>query len=485
MAVSPAHLRYIRAGIVGAAREGTALARYLLHCGAEVTLSDSKSADALGDRVAELAGLDLHLVLGSNPPELLDVDVLFLSPGVPPYAPIVQQARAKGVPISSEPRFFTQIFPGLVVGITGSAGKTTTAALTAQMYAAGGRDTWLGGNIGMPLLARLIDEPPPEVAVMELSSFQLELFAPEYQGDAVERRRSIASRAISLGGWSPSIAAITNITPNHLDRHPSMEDYIRAKANILRFQSEGDWAILSADDAATRALAAQTRARPLFFSLEETVAEGVFLQGERLLLRQDGRERLLVDTGKIRLRGRHNWANVAAAACCAVAGGVDPSAVQEVAVSFTGVAHRLEPVRDWRGVLFVNDSIATAPERAMAALSSFSEPLVLLAGGRDKHLPWDDWADLVIQRVRVVIAFGEASPIIVGALDQARERHRLAPSSGPKLSVVESLEQAVVEAASVAQTGDVVLLSPGGTSFDAFVDFEARGARFRELVGLL
>jgi len=473
----------LKAGVVGAAREGTALARYLAACGAQVTLSDSKTADQLGDRLADLAGVDVRLLLGGNPAELLDADVIFLSPGVPPTAAIVQQARAAGVPLSSEPRLFTQTFPGRVVGITGSAGKTTTTSLVAAMYQAGGRRTWLGGNIGAPLIARLMDDDMAEIAAMELSSFQLELFAPDYQGSATEQRRSAASRAVSLEGWSPPVAAITNITPNHLDRHPNMDDYVRCKAHLLAFQRPGDWAILNADSPPAAALASRTVARVLRSSLVSDVPEGVCLRAEQLWLRLDGREHRLCGREEIALRGDHNLANVAMAACCALAGGIDLEAMRGVARTFAGVPHRLEHVRVWRGVAYINDSIATAPERAMAALRAYDEPVVLLAGGRDKHLPWDEWADLALARARAVVAFGEAAPIIEQALAQARARR--AASSAAALVSVATLDEAVARAAALAQPGDVVLLSPGGTSFDAYADFEARGAHYRALVDAL
>jgi len=479
--ILPESWRGLKTAIIGAAREGTALARYLAHCGARVILSDSRPTDALQGRLAAIEGLDIQLILGGNPPSLLDADVLFLSPGVPPTAPIVQEARARGVPLSSEPRLFTQSVAAPIVGVTGSSGKTTTTTLVGEMYAAQGSRTWVGGNIGAPLTERLLESERPDVAVMELSSFQLELFSPEYQGATVAERRSAASRVISVEGYSPHVAAVTNITPNHLDRHPSMEDYIQAKSHILAFQSPGDCAVLNWDDPVTRSLGARARGRVLYFSLEQPVAEGAYLQEGALLARLDGRESALCQFDEIKLRGRHNVANVLTAACCALAGGVGVEAIRRVATSFTGVPHRLEPVRVWRDVLFVNDSIATSPERAIAALRSYSEPLVLLAGGRDKHLPWEEWADLVLQRVRVVVAFGEAAPIIERALAEAHARRNGLVDSIVMCSAP-TLDEAVAVAARLSRPGEVVLLSPGGTSFDAFEDFEARGRGFRELV---
>ena len=475
-------LRGLRVGIVGAAREGLALTRYLLACGAGVTLSDTKPAEALGEGVAALADRGAQLVLGGAPLDLDGLDVLFLSPGVPPTAPVVREARERGLPLSSEPRLFTQVCRAPVVGITGSAGKTTTTALVGHMLEQAGLRTWVGGNIGTPLTERLLDPQGPDVAVMELSSFQLELFSPAYQGEAVEARRSAASRVLSLEGWSPRVAAVTNITPNHLDRHPSMEDYARAKANIVAYQTPDDWAVLNADDARSHALAGEARGRVLRFSLGGAVAEGGYRRGEGLYLRLDGRERMLCTTEQVLLRGAHNLANVLAAACCASAVGVPPEAMGEAIRAFRGEPHRLEVVREVGGVTWVNDSIATSPERVLAALRAYREPLVLLAGGRDKHLPWEEWADLVLERVRTVIAFGEAVPIITAALEAARQRRGLQNGEGSGLEVVATLEEAVGAAARCARSGEVVLLSPGGTSFDAYADFEARGRAFCDLV---
>ncbi len=468
-------LRGLRATIIGAAREGIALARFLAAQGAQVALSDAKLAEALGGALAELEGLPVRLALGGHPPDLLDVDVLFLSPGVPLGAPLVQEARRRGVPLSSEPRLFTQLCRAPVVGITGSSGKTTTTTLVGRMLEEDGRRTWVGGNIGRPLIGELLGCQEPEVAVMELSSFQLELFHGDCQGAETERLRTEASRAISLEGWSPPVAVVTNITPNHLDRHASMEEYIHAKAAILDYQAPVDWAVLNSDNEATVAFAGRARGQVARFSLRGSVACGAMLRGDELWLRLAGREAPICHRRELRLRGEHNVANVLAAACAASLAGASLDAVRAVATTFAGVPHRLEIVRRWRDVTFVNDSIATSPERAIAALRAFDEPLVLLAGGRDKHLPWDEWADWVRRKVRVVVAFGECAPLIEAALAGS-------PPGGPTVRRAKDLPGAVALAARMAQAGEVVLLSPGGTSFDAFADFEARGQAFRDLV---
>jgi UDP-N-acetylmuramoylalanine--D-glutamate ligase len=465
----------LRAAIIGVAREGTALARYLAASGATVTLSDVKPATQLEEALRGLDGLPVRLALGGHPPDLLDVDVLFLSPGVPLTAPLVRQARERGIPISSEPRLFVQMYAGPVVGITGSSGKTTTTTLIGRMLGASGKHVWVGGNIGMPLIGQLAGEESAELAVMELSSFQLELFRIETQGERVEAMRSNASQAIAIGAWSPKIAVVTNITPNHLDRHPSMENYIWAKAAVVDYQRQGDWAVLNRDDENAYGFRGRTAGHIALFSLVEPVDQGAYLIGDVLRLRLAEQDEVLCGRDAIRLRGQHNVANMLAAACAARLAGADIAAIRSVATEFEGVPHRLEVVRRWNSITFVNDSIATTPERAIAALRAFSEPLVVLAGGRDKHLPWDRWAEWVQRKARVAILFGECAPLIRAALAEVNGLTTV-------LHQCDDLPAAVALARDVARPGEVVLLSPGGTSFDAFTDFEARGLAFRQLV---
>jgi UDP-N-acetylmuramoylalanine--D-glutamate ligase len=442
-----------RALIVGLAREGTDLARYLAAAGAAVCVTDRRSADDLADRLAELADVPLELGLGGHPLSLLaGRDVVYLSPGVPPELPLVVEARRQGLPVSSATELFFARCPAPIVGITGSSGKTTTTALTGEVFAQAGRKVLVGGNIGVPLLGRLGEITPDSWVVLELSSFQLE-----------PMRRS------------PHVAAITNITPNHLDRHSSMEAYTAAKLQIVAHQAPADWAVLNADDPV---LAATPGAgRRLRFSLE-TAVEGAYLADDWLVLRRDGTETPVAPRSEVRLRGRHNLANALAVCAIAAAAGIAPEAVRAALAQFAGVPHRLEPVAEVDGVCYVNDSIATSPERSIAALESYDAPIVLLAGGRDKHLPWDRWAELVGRRVRHLVLLGEAQDLIAeAARGQGAARvpqHRVA-----------TLDQAVELAHDLARPGDVVLLSPGCTSYDQFRDFEERGARFRAAIRAL
>ena len=475
--------------IVGLAREGQAAAQWLAARGAHIIASDLRPpAEDVREKM-EAAGV--RLMIGPQTPDLLrHANVVVVSPGVPQEIPLLQGARARNIPITTEPRLFAQGNPAPLVGVTGSSGKTTTATLVARMLEASGFQTWLGGNIGSPLLPQIANIRAQDRVVMELSSFQLIYWqstapwpqapAPWNSGDAI----------------SPQIAAILNLTPNHLDRHPSMAHYIAAKANILAAQKPGDAAILNRDDPLLAAwirsgqveIAAgpgqKARSFPLAGRLitfgfdKPQQGDGAWLSKGRIYLRHHGQTRLITTTANVQLRGQHNLANVLAAVAIASAAGASRTGLRDAIRSFRGVPHRLEEVlRTPDNIVWINDSIATAPERAIAALRSYQRPIILLAGGRDKDLPWQDWAQEAQKRARIIIAFGEAAPIIQRAL----QKH---PAQGqrPPLHQVKDLPQAVQLAHQLARTNDVVLLSPGGTSFDAYVDFAARGQHFRQLV---
>jgi UDP-N-acetylmuramoylalanine--D-glutamate ligase len=471
--------------ILGLARQGSALTRFLLDLGAHVTGSDMRTAEDLAQTIAGLNAFaegrpgTLQVALGGHPLGLIDgKDLVCLSGGVSPALPIVEEAVRRGISLSNDGALTLRHCPVPVIGITGSAGKTTTTTLVGLILEASGYTTHVGGNIGRPLIDRLSEIRSGDKVVMELSSFQLELF-----------------------DRSPQVAALLNITPNHLDRHPSMSHYAAAKANILRSQTRSDTSVLSADDAYTgpwlengrceipagegqQAVYFPLQAQPLAFSLQHKVRAGAFLADDRLVYRGlgDG-DAVICEARDVRLRGRHNLGNILAAACIAGAAGATIDAMRQVATSFGGVEHRLEIVRQRSGVMWVNDSIATAPERTIAALRSFNEPLVLLLGGRDKHLPWDECAaELNAGNVRHVILFGEASGLIAEALAQHAEQVGL---PGVPVTVRPGLTDAVITAEQVAEAGDVVLLAPGCTSFDAYPDFAARGQHFRTLVEAL
>jgi UDP-N-acetylmuramoylalanine--D-glutamate ligase len=431
-----------RALVIGLAREGLDLARFLTTHGAAVTVTDRKSESELAEAIAQLAGRDVTYRLGGHSAGDLDgIDVVYASPGVPPEHPLLVEARRRDIQLSSLVELFFALCPAPIVGITGSAGKSTTTSLIGDILAADGRDVFVGGNIGRPLLGKLADMSPTSWVVLELSSFQLEPLRV-----------------------SPHIALVTNVTPNHLDRHPTMEAYWAAKGQILAHQSPSDWAVLNADDAWSQRYSPRGRVKR--FSLTDRV-DGAYLAGDQLVLD----DAPLLSSTDVPLRGRHNLANVLAAMATTQTAGVTREAMRAAIGAFKGVAHRLQTVAEHDGVAFVDDSIATAPERSIAALRAYDEPLILIAGGRDKHLPMDEWARLIVERVKHVVLLGEMGDLVAQALATADPDYRA-------LSHADTMDDAVRQASLVAAPGDVVLLSPGGTSYDMYPDFEARGRDF-------
>lgn len=444
-----------KVAVLGFARQGKALARWLPSIGARVLISDARPAEKLAAETADFP--DVEFVLGGHPESLLEgVDLLCLSGGVSPDLPIVQAARQRRIPLSNDAQLFVERCHAPVIGITGSAGKTTTTTLTGEIMRRSGLTTWVGGNIGDVLLDVLPEMRAEDVVVMELSSFQLELMTS-----------------------SPRIGAILNITPNHLDRHSTMENYIRAKANLILHQASNDIAVLGYDDGGSHALSEAVRGDLVWFSAKTMVADGAFMAGQRLLVvgrsSAGGEPRVVCSREDIPLRGDHNVLNVLAACAIAGANGATPEMMEATIRDFKAVPHRLEVVRVVNDVTYINDSIATAPERVVAALRSFSEPLILLAGGKDKKLPWEDMIRLALATCRHIVAFGEAGDLVV-------EMVRQVAGNSESVTRVTILEEAVSKAAALAQPGDVVLLSPGGTSYDAYLDFAERGEHFRQLV---
>jgi UDP-N-acetylmuramoylalanine--D-glutamate ligase len=449
--------------ILGAARQGIALARWLSHHGSNVTLSDSRTADELASARASLADTSVNWAVGGHPLELLDhTDVLFPSGGVPLTLPIVQEAIKRGITLSNDTQVFMEVAPCKTIGITGSAGKTTTTTLVGEMAKLDRRPqiadrprSYVGGNIGDPLINHVDDMKADDLAILEISSFQLDQMT-----------------------ISPNISAILNITPNHLDRHGTMEAYTNAKARILEFQTAQDTAILGHEDKGAWSLRDKVKGKLLTFSLHDLDEgfSGAYLHDGLLNLRDGNAYLPLMLREKIQLRGDHNVANVLAAFTIGHAAGFKLDDMLEAVEEFRGVPHRLELVRELHGVRWYNDSIATAPERSMAAIHAFDEPIVLLLGGRDKKLPWEDIAKLIHQRVDHVVVFGEAAELIQKAVATAGAARSV------DLQRVKDLKQAVLKAAEVASAGDVVLLSPGGTSYDEFNDFAERGEVFRKWV---
>lgn len=428
-----------------------------------MVITDLRSADELAPAIEDLAGVPVEFVLGGHPDELVDgADLLCLSGGVPADLPLAQQARRRGIPVTNDSQLFLEDCQARTIGVTGSAGKTTTTALLGEMarrwaHGAGSR-AWVGGNIGRPLLSDLGQIGKDDLVVMELSSFQLELMT-----------------------LSPSIAVVLNLTPNHLDRHRTMDAYRAAKSRILEFQKPSDVAVLGAEDGGAWSLREGVQGRRMAFARRLPPGiDGAELVDEAIVVRRGGAVHRVGPRSAIRLRGEHNLLNVLAACAAAAAAGVPEAAMAEAIAAFAGVPHRLKLVRRVRGADWYNDSIATTPERSLASLRSFDEPLVLLAGGRDKDLDWREFGDVVRRRVDHLVLFGEAAAKIAEAVGP--------PAADARLQTIDrspDLRGAVDVAARRATAGDIVLLAPGGTSFDEFRDFAERGDRFEEWVKAL
>jgi len=459
-----------RVVIFGFGRQGQALARWLPTMGAKVVVTDSRTAEQIGLRRRDYPGVRFYL--GDHPEDvLIGARYICVSGGVPLDLPILELAKSRNITFTNDAQLFMERCPAPIVGITGSAGKTTTTSLVAKIAEKAGYKVWLGGNIGNVLIDDLPNIKQDDLVVMELSSFQLELMT-----------------------ISPQVATILNLTPNHLDRHGSMENYAAAKANIIRYQNPNDVAVLGWDNQITKSMEVLVEGELVAFSRYDMIPNGAFMAGNRLLVAgsasYDMMPHVVCEREDIPLRGDHNVLNVLAA--CAIAGsiglaidrpGVMPEAMCEAIQEFKAVIHRLEVVREVDGVTYVNDSIATAPERLFAALTSYDERLVLLIGGADKDLPWEAVLQVALQKSRHIIIFGEegekqVSTKVMKLLDLMRVKEG-------QVSQVVTLDDAVKRAAEIAIAGDVVLLSPGVTSYDAYDKFALRGEHFRQLVSEL
>ena len=449
--------------ILGAARQGLALARYLNAQGANVTLNDQRSPEQMKATLETMQHLNIKWVLGEHPYSLLDhADLLCLSGGIPLDLPIVIEAQRRGIELSNDSQIFMQAVSCPIIGITGSAGKTTTTTLVGRIMQAAFEPqqvVWVGGNIGLPLIDRVDEIQSVDRVVLELSSFQLEQMT-----------------------CSPNIAAVLNITPNHLDRHGTLEAYTQAKAHILDFQFPDSIAILNREDPGSWNLRPRVKGQLVSFGLSRPQDDfvGSFLEDEWCCLQTPQGVLRVCPRENIALRGEHNLLNVLAAFAICYAAGCPTQAMVAGLQDFRGVKHRLQFVREFGGAKWYNDSIATAPERSMAAIRAFSEPLLLMLGGRDKNLPWEDLAAMTAERVDQVVIFGEAAPKILRSLQAAHN------STHPlNARVVSHVHEAVQAAAELAKPGMVILFSPGGTSFDEFKDFEERGERYCEWVNQL
>jgi UDP-N-acetylmuramoylalanine--D-glutamate ligase len=441
-------VRNRRVVVVGAGRSGRAAARLLRSRGAEVTLTDT-DPNAL-DREADLRALGVRMEPGAHRSELLtSADLVVLSPGVPPTQPAIDAARRAGVTVIGEVELASRWLAGRVIAITGTKGKSTTTSLTAGILQEGGLEAAAAGNIGIALSEQVEASHADAVHVVEVSSFQLE----------------------STDTFHPWIAVLLNLSPDHLDRHATEEEYAAAKARIFRNQASTDWAVVNADDPAALALARATRARRFDFSLDTALEDGVTVDGDHIVERRRGVTTPVMPRTAVRVPGRHLLADVLAASAVGIVAGVPPSAMQRAVERFRGLEHALESVGEHGGVRFINDSKATNVISARRAIESFDAGVVAIMGGRYKGGDFGDLAEAVERRVAAIVTIGEASDRIEAALGHLVPVHRAA-----------SMSDAVGRAYAAAPQGGVVLLAPACSSFDMFRDYADRGHAFKAAV---
>ena len=436
--------------VLGLGVSNQPLVELLLDYGIDVTGCDRTPYEKLEQPVLDLERRGLKLHLGEDYLDGISGDVAFRTPGLHPLKPQLEALRQAGTKITSEMEAFFEVCPCKIIAVTGSDGKTTTTTLISEILRHAGHKVWLGGNIGTPLLNRADEMQPEDRVVLELSSFQL----------------------MDLG-YSSRIALVTNLAPNHLDVHKDMQEYIDAKKNIFLRQEEEDVLILNRDNAITAAFASEGKGSIRWFSRLEELSEGVCLKGDTIY--EDGIP--VMTRQDILLPGIHNVENYMAA-IAAVKGLATHEDIRYVAQHFGGVEHRIELVRIKDGVKFYNDSIASSPSRTMAGLRSFDKKLILIAGGYDKHVPFDELGEEIAQRVKLLICTGDTGPKIKAAVLNA---HSYAEGC-PRILDVEDFYEAVRTAAREAESGDAVILSPAGPAFDRFKNFMVRGAEFKKTV---
>lgn len=446
-------LRGKTAAVLGIGVSNTPLIELLCRNGVQVIACDKKSREDLSERAEQLEALGAHLQLGEGYLDDLRADVVFRTPGMRPDVPALLEAKARGSIVTSEMEIFFEVCPCTIIGVTGSDGKTTTTSIIAEMLRAAGETVYLGGNIGHPLLCDAEKMQRDDIAVVELSSFQL-----------LDMKRS------------PHIAVMTNLAPNHLDMHRDMAEYIAAKENIYLHQGADDIAIFNADNDITSALSEKSRARTRLFSRRGAVADGAFLRGDAIVLCHNGREEEVMRVSDIRLPGLHNVENYLAAVT-ALDGIVPYDVMRESARNFAGVEHRIEYVRTLHGAKWYNDSIATSPTRTIAGLNAFNEKVILLAGGYDKHIPFAPLAPEVVKHVKLLILCGATADAIEKAVRECPDYH-----GSPEIVRCESLVDCVKTAYKRAVRGDIVTLSPACAAFDQFANFMERGKAFKKLV---
>lgn len=443
-----------RIAVIGAGVSNTPLIRLLLSCGCDVTVCDARSLGDMGMDGLELINMGAKLRLGAGYLDKLDHDVIFRTPGLMPFDEHLEAAAARGSVITSEMEVFFALCSCRTIAITGSDGKTTTSTIISELLKHAGYTVHLGGNIGKPLLCDIPEIKPADIAVLELSSFQLHSMK-----------------------CKPNVAVITNISPNHLDKHNDYQDYIDAKRCIYSAQDMGDTLVLNFDDEHTHYYEQSAKSTISYFSAKSAVENGVMLNGSEICRVHMGQREPIMCVDEIKLPGEHNVLNYLAA-FAATDGLVSNEDCREVAVHFAGVEHRLEQVRILHGVTYINDSIGTSPTRTSAGLHALKVKPIVITGGYDKHIPFDSLGDDLCRLAKEVILTGDTAEKIRAAIVGSKYY----ADSGLKFEMIDDFDEAVHTAAAHAVEGDVVLLSPACAAFDRFKNFAERGKHFKKIV---
>ena len=446
-------LRDKRVAVIGAGISNTPLIEALLNAGIDTTVCDRQTREGLGEIITHFEQMAAKLRLGDDYLDNLEADIIFRTPGMMPWNQALVEAVDGGAVLTSEMEVFFEVCPCKIIAVTGSDGKTTTTTIISELLMRDGKRVHIGGNIGKPLLCEADRMLPDDVAVLELSSFQL----------------------ITMDK-SPDIAVITNITPNHLDVHRDMEEYVKAKRNVFAHQDSASRVVLNLDNDITRSFADSTSSETLFFSRLEKVHDGIYAENGIIYESKAGISKEIMACAEVLLPGMHNIENYMAA-FAAVMGLVGQNAMIETAKNFNGVSHRIELVRELRDVRYYNDSIASSPTRTIAGLRAFEQKVILIAGGKDKGIEFEELGSEIVNHVKILVLTGLTAQTIKKAVLASRNY-----IDKPDIIIEEDFEQAIHIAAKSAKEGDVVLLSPACTSFDRFKNFEERGDTFKEIV---
>jgi len=446
-----------KVAVLGIGISHTPLISYLYNLGADITAFDKSDKTKLEPLLEQFKGMDIKYSLGEGYLDnLKGFDILFRTPGMRYDIPQILAAKEEGTVVTSEMEVFFELCPAQIFAVTGSDGKTTTTTLIYNMLKEQGYNCWLGGNIGIPLLSKIDEIKDTDKVVLELSSFQLHTMTK-----------------------SPHVAVVTNVSPNHLDVHKSMDEYVFAKKNVFIHQSPKDKLVLNFDNDITREFADEAKGNVVYFSRKSNLEKGAILKDDMLVFKDGESVTEIVRTNEIIIPGVHNIENFLAATA-AVIDYVDKDVIKKVATTFTGVEHRIELVRDIGGVKFYNDSIASSPTRTIAGLNSFKDKVILISGGYDKKIPYDALGPVIAEKVKCLVLIGQTAPKIEKALKDETERS----GKGADIPVLKcsSLEDAVQAAYSFASSEDTIILSPASASFDMFKSFEERGRKFKEIV---